>query len=105
MKKGYLGPYQLGALDGASEALQLAAEVTKQRSTDLDAVFYASAFQAGVDEFVILRTMGASEIRGRNSSQPGRAMFPRNARSNTMNFSVGSLLLIFLKVGGQKTNS
>src|SRR5579864_695868 len=65
MKRGYLGPYQLGALEGASEALQITANLTKQRSADIDAIFYAAAFQAGVDEFLISESM--ADKRGSQS--------------------------------------
>lgn len=55
MKRGYLGPFQLGVLFEGAHVLGLLAKATKQqRGVDLDAVFYASAFQAGIDEFAIL---------------------------------------------------
>lgn len=53
MKKGLIGSFQLGALSGASEALEIAEKVTKERGADLEGIFYATAFQAGVDEFLV----------------------------------------------------
>ncbi len=52
MKRGLIGPYQLGVLSGASEALKIAEELSGQPGFDLESVFYASAFQAGVDRFL-----------------------------------------------------
>lgn len=57
MKKGYIPPYSFGALEGSSESLQAAAKVTMQSGTDLAAIFYATAFQAGIDELVVPETM------------------------------------------------
>jgi hypothetical protein len=53
MKKGLIGSYQLGVLSGASDALAIAEEVTQERGADLEGIFYATAFQAGVDEFLV----------------------------------------------------
>jgi hypothetical protein len=53
MKKGLIGPFQLGTLFGASYVLKYVAEVTQQRGADLEGIFYATAFQAGVDEFIV----------------------------------------------------
>ncbi|MBI4988864.1 MAG: hypothetical protein HZC23_08605 [Rhodocyclales bacterium] len=53
MKKGFIGPYQLGVLSGASDALRIAEEVTQEHGADLEGIFYATAFQAGVDEFIV----------------------------------------------------
>ena len=53
MKKGYIGPYQIGTLKGASEALKIAEDVTKQQGVDLEGIFYATAFQSGIDEFLV----------------------------------------------------
>lgn len=53
MKKGLIGAYQLGALSGASDALRIAEEVTLERGADVEGIFYATAFQAGVDEFLV----------------------------------------------------
>lgn len=53
MKKGLIGPFGLGVLLGASQALKCAAEVTQQCGADLEGIFYATAFQAGVDEFIV----------------------------------------------------
>lgn len=52
MKKGLIGPFQLGALSGASDVLKMAEELSDQPGFDLESVFYASAFQAGVDRFL-----------------------------------------------------
>jgi hypothetical protein len=53
MRKGLVGPYQLGAMKGLSEGLNIAEKVTGRRGTDLEAIFYATAFQAGIDEFLV----------------------------------------------------
>lgn len=53
MKKGLIGSYQLGVLSGASDALEIAEEITQERGADLEGIFYATAFQAGVDEFLV----------------------------------------------------
>lgn len=53
MKKGFIGSYQLGVLSGASDALRIAEEVTQEHGADLEGIFYATAFQAGVDEFIV----------------------------------------------------
>ncbi len=53
MKKGLIGPYQVGVLGGATEALKIAATVTHQPGADLEGIFYATAFQAGIDEFIV----------------------------------------------------
>ncbi len=53
MKKGFIGPYQLGTLSGASGALKIAADITKEKGADLEGLFYSTAFQAGIDEFLV----------------------------------------------------
>lgn len=53
MKKGLIGAYQLGVLEGLSESLRIASKITGQQSIDFEGIFYATAFQAGVDEFII----------------------------------------------------
>lgn len=53
MKKGLIGASGLWVLFGASQALKCVAEVTQQRGVDLEGIFYATAFQAGVDEFIV----------------------------------------------------
>ena len=51
MKKGLIGPYQIGVLSGYSEALKIAERITEEHGADVEGIFYASAFQAGVEEF------------------------------------------------------
>jgi hypothetical protein len=53
MKKGYLSAGNQGSLRAVSDVLTLLAELTTQRSTDSDAIFVATAFQAGIDEFLV----------------------------------------------------
>lgn len=53
MKKGLIGPYQLGILSGASDILKVAEQITGEHGVDVEGIFYATAFQAGVDEFLI----------------------------------------------------
>jgi hypothetical protein len=53
MRKGLIGAFQLGALSALSEALVIAQRVTGQTGVDLEEIFYASSFQAGIDEFLV----------------------------------------------------
>jgi hypothetical protein len=53
MRKGLIGPFQQGVLLGLSESLNIAERVTGQRGVDLEGIFYATAFQAGIDEFLL----------------------------------------------------
>ncbi len=53
MKKGLIGAFQLGGLSAASDVLKFVAETTGEQGADIKGIFYASAFQAGVDEFLI----------------------------------------------------
>ena len=53
MKKGMIGPYQLGVLEGLAEMLRIAEKVTHEDGADIEGIFYVSAFQAGVDEFLV----------------------------------------------------
>ena len=47
MKKGLIGPYQLGALSAAAETLKFAATITHQPCTDLEGIFYATVGKGG----------------------------------------------------------
>lgn len=53
MKKGIIGASQLGYLEGMNSALEIAEKHTGAPSTDLNGIFYSTAFQAGIDEFII----------------------------------------------------
>lgn len=53
MKKGFIGAFQFGTLSGASEALKIAEKITNKPGIDLEGIFYSTAFQAGIDEFLI----------------------------------------------------
>jgi hypothetical protein len=53
MKKGLIGPFGLGVLHGLSQALSIAGKTTQEHGPDLEAIFYATAFQAGIDEFMV----------------------------------------------------
>jgi hypothetical protein len=53
MKKGYLSSFHQGSLSGISDVLTYMAERVGERGTNSDAIFYAAAFQAGIDEFVV----------------------------------------------------
>jgi hypothetical protein len=53
MKKGYLSPFHLGALEAISHVLEKTAEISKQQVTNSNAIFYATAFQSGIDELLI----------------------------------------------------
>jgi hypothetical protein len=70
LKKGLIGPFHLGGLEMACEALKFAEKTSGQPGFDLENVFYASAFQAGIDRFLFPKLesvpLPASEfIRGR----------------------------------------
>jgi hypothetical protein len=53
MRKGYVSPFQQGHLSGISDVLTLIAKRAGQRAINSDAIFYTSAFQAGIDEFLV----------------------------------------------------
>jgi hypothetical protein len=53
MRKGLLGTFQVGMLGGMREALEIAERLTGAPRADVDALFYATAFQAGVDRFIL----------------------------------------------------
>jgi hypothetical protein len=53
MKKGYLSLWHQESLSAMSHILRHVAEGTTLRVPDFDALFYATAFQAGIDEFVL----------------------------------------------------
>lgn len=63
MKKGLIGPFQLGALSGISNVFKIAEEITEEHGVDVEGIFYASAFQAGIDEFLIPDLKGHSYPR------------------------------------------
>lgn len=65
MRRGVVGPYQLGALSGMSVALRGAERITGQRGVDLEGIFYATAFQAGVDGFLIPDSESVSKPKSR----------------------------------------
>jgi len=56
MRKGYASFGQQASLRVLSEVLALIAKYTGQRATNSDAIFYAAAFQAGIDEFILSDT-------------------------------------------------
>lgn len=53
MRKGYIGSFQLGYIGGANKALEIASDVTGESGCDIENIFYSSAFQAGIDKFVL----------------------------------------------------
>lgn len=44
MKKGLIGPFQLGALNGMAGTMKIAETVTHQTGANLEGIFYATAF-------------------------------------------------------------
>lgn len=52
MRKGLLGPFQLGQLSGLTDAIRIAEDVTGNKGCDLEGLFFATAFQAGIDKFI-----------------------------------------------------
>jgi hypothetical protein len=55
MKKGIVSPYHLGWLAGNCEDAENISEVSKTPAPDLEGLFDVTAFQAGVDEFLLVR--------------------------------------------------
>lgn len=53
MRKGLLGAYQLGVLEGFGYALEITAQITGKSCPNIDPLFYATAFQSGVDHFIL----------------------------------------------------
>jgi hypothetical protein len=53
MKKGYLSAYNQGSLRAVSDVLTLMSKLTAQRNIGSDDIFFATAFQAGIDEFLL----------------------------------------------------
>lgn len=53
MRKGYIGSFQLGYIGGANKALEITSDVTGESGCDIENIFYSSAFQAGIDKFVL----------------------------------------------------
>lgn len=63
MRKGLLGPYEDGALSALDEMIRKAEELTGEKGCDIEGVFYATAFQAGVDHFVLHERPDSSSPR------------------------------------------
>jgi hypothetical protein len=53
MKKALVGPSLIGFLSGYSDALQVVEKITGERGAELENILYASAFQAGVEKFLV----------------------------------------------------
>jgi hypothetical protein len=53
MRQGLLGPFQAGALSAMAEMMKAAEGFSGQRGCDIEGLFYATAFQAGIERFVI----------------------------------------------------
>jgi hypothetical protein len=53
LKRGLLSPYQAGTLSAQTEVLEYAAKLTGNKAVDIEGIFYATAFQAGIDEFLV----------------------------------------------------
>ena len=52
-KKGFLSEYQRGGLDGFTKVLDATAKVMNKPELDVANLFYASIFQAGLNEMVM----------------------------------------------------
>ena len=52
-KKAFIGSFQVGGLKGMCEALEVAQKVTGEPGVDLEAIFYSTAFQSGLEEFIL----------------------------------------------------
>jgi len=53
MRKGLLGSYNEGALSALRFLVEKTEEITGQAGCDIEGIFYATAFQAGIDHFVL----------------------------------------------------
>jgi hypothetical protein len=53
VKKGLFSAYEMGGLAGISEVVAQAAAVTENVDTNLEGIFYATAFQSGVEQFLV----------------------------------------------------
>ncbi len=61
MRRGFLAPVQEGWLDGSFAALKVAARVTGEQHSNLPAIFFASVYQAGIDQFLLFEHGGKKE--------------------------------------------
>jgi len=71
MRKGYLGPYQLGVIDVANSSLKHFTELFEMPDCDVEKIFYHSAFQAGIDKIV------TPQLRSREEN-PQKSLFVTN---------------------------
>lgn len=53
MRKGYIGHYGIGMIDGCNSAMKAASEIFELPDCDVEKIFYHSAFQAGINKIVI----------------------------------------------------
>jgi hypothetical protein len=53
MRKGLLSPYQEGGLAALTDILQKVEQFTGEAGCDIEGLFYATAFQAGHDHFIL----------------------------------------------------
>src|ERR1035437_7502965 len=53
IRTGYLSAYHRGGLDGFKVAHETLSKQFSRPATDLDLIFYATAFQAGIDRFLV----------------------------------------------------
>lgn len=53
MRKGLLSPYNEGALSELRFLVEKVKSITGEDGCDIDGIFYATAFQAGIDHFVL----------------------------------------------------
>lgn len=53
MRKGLFGAYELGALSAMSKLLKNTEQHTGEKACDIESLFYATAFQAGIDQFLL----------------------------------------------------
>ncbi len=56
MKRGFIGPVEAQTIRDSNEIVDYFSEVTNERAGNVEAAFYACAFQAGIDEFVLYET-------------------------------------------------
>jgi hypothetical protein len=54
LRRGLLGPFQLGALNAFQSVLKSTETATGRRTCNIESLFYVTAFQVGIDQFLML---------------------------------------------------
>src|SRR6266702_899276 len=81
LRKGLLGPFQLGQLSGLTDAIRIAEDVTGNKGCDLEGLFFATAFQTGIDKFITHETKDNNKFR--SSFVQNRTQILKSANSDS----------------------